>query len=155
MTPLFLCYDYLQSQITKNYQHSSEMSKWSDPSPHLIRRYRLLLGMTIAEASIAVKTSPARICDWENGKHKPTARSLAKLAKAYNCDISDFYEADIATVRTLATGVIVGYFNDPDANVDRKASVAAHLITQLPDVPETDGEDDGSKPLGEVFLRKP
>ena len=109
------------------------MSKWSDPSPHLIRRYRLLLGMTIAEASIAVKTSPARICDWENGKHKPTARSLAKLAKAYNCDISDFYEADIATVRILATNVIVGYFNDPDANVDRKAQVASHLLVQLPE----------------------
>ena len=118
------------------------MSKWSDPSPHLIRRYRLLLGMTIAEASIAVKTSPARICDWENGKHKPTARSLAKLAKAYNCDISDFYEADIATVRTLATGVIVGYFNDPGANIDRKASVAAHLLVQLPEkADEGDDED--------------
>ena len=131
------------------------MSKWSDPSPHLIRRHRRLSDMTIAEASVASGLTSATICNAENAKHTPTAKTLTKLAKAYNCDISDFYEADIATVRTLATGVIVGYFNDPDANVDRKASVAAHLITQLPDVPETDGEDDGSKPLGEVFLRKP
>ena len=118
------------------------MSKWSDPSPHLIRRHRRLSDMTIAEASVASGLTSATICNAENAKHTPTAKTLTKLAKAYNCDISDFYEADIATVRTLATGVIVGYFNDPGANIDRKASVAAHLLVQLPEkADEGDDED--------------
>ena len=127
------------------------MSKWSSPSPHLIRRYRILAGMTLAQSAEVLKTSASRVCLWENGKHVPTPRSLTKLANAYKCDITDFYEADVETVRTLATNVIVGYFNDTEANPDRKAQVASHLLTQLPDTQQPD-DDDNSKTLDDVLL---
>ena len=127
------------------------MSKWSDASPHLIRRHRILADMTIAQASEASKCAPNTILHAESGKHAPTAKTLTKLSKAYNCDITDFYEADVQTVRTLATNVIVGYFNDTSANPDRKAQVASHLLTQLPDTPPPDDEDN-SKSLDEVLI---
>ena len=123
------------------------MSKWSDPSPQLIRRYRRLAGLTLAKAAELAKTPPAVICNWENGKHKPTVKSITKLAKAYDCDITDFYEADVGTVRQLATNVIIGYFNDPEANKDRKASIASHLLTQLPEeTVDTEPEDADEQP---------
>lgn len=109
------------------------MSKWSDPSPHLIRRYRILADMSIAEASEASNCAPNTILHAESGKHTPTAKTLTRLSNAYNCDITDFYEADVQTIRTLATNVIVGYFNDTEANPDRKAQIASHLLSQLPD----------------------
>ena len=109
------------------------MSKWADPSPQLIQRFRILSGMTIAEAAEAIKTVPAVVCNWENGKHKPTAKSLTKLAKAYDRDVSDFYLVDIPTVRNEATSEVMGYFRNPDANPDRKASIASHLLVQLPE----------------------
>ena len=118
------------------------MSKWTDPSPQLMQRFRMLSGMTIAEAAKAAKTYPANISNWENGKHKPTSRSLAKLAKAYSRDVSEFYEVDISTVKTEATSEVMGYFRNPNANPDRKASVAAHLLVQLPEkAGEGDDED--------------
>ena len=98
--------------------------------------------MTIAEAAKAAKTYPANVSNWENGKHKPTSKSLAKLAKAYSRDVSEFYEVDIPTVRIEATSEVMGYFRNPDANPDRKASVAAHLLVQLPEkADEGDDED--------------
>ena len=109
------------------------MSKWSDPSPQLIQRFRRLACLTLAEAAELVGTAPAVICNWENGKHKPTSKSLNKLAKAYNRDVSDFYLADVQTIRNEATSEIMNYFRDPKANKDRKASIASHLLTQLPD----------------------
>ena len=126
------------------------MSKWSDASPHLIRRHRILADMTVVEASEASHCAPNTILYAESGKHTPTASTLNKLAKAYQCGVSDFYEADIATVRTLATNVIVGYFNDPKYNADRKAQIASHLLTQLPETTKTE-EEDTSKSLDEVL----
>lgn len=93
----------------------------------------MLAQMTIMQASEASGCSHTTICSAENGKTKPTVKTLTKLADAYKCDITDFYEADVQTIRTLATNEVVGYLNDPEANRDRKASVAAHLLTQLPD----------------------
>ncbi len=116
------------------------MSKWSGASPHLIRRHRILADMTIAQASEASGCHSNTILHAESGKHTPTASTLNKLAKAYQCKVSDFYEADIQTVRTLATNVIVGYFNDPNYNADRKASIASHLLTQLPETIQTEAE---------------
>ena len=110
------------------------MSKWSDPSPVLIRRERRLSCLTQKEVAKAIKGSPDQISNWENGKHRPTSKSLEKLAAVYECDITDFYLVDVATVRTEATAVVMGYFRDASANIDRKASVAAHLLCQLPDV---------------------
>jgi transcriptional regulator with XRE-family HTH domain len=129
------------------------MSKWSDASPHLIRRHRILADMTIAEASVASGCHSNTILHAESGKHTPTAKSLNKLAKAYGCKVSDFYEADIPTVRTLATNVIVGYFNDPNYDAARKASIASHLLTQLPEVesePETESDAKTYDPLKDL-----
>ena len=117
------------------------MSKWSDASPHLIRRHRILADMTIAQASEASGCHSNTILHAESGKHTPTAKTLNKLSEAYACKVSDFYEADIPTVRTIATNVIVGYFNDPNYSADRKAQIASHLLTQLP---ETTPEDEES-----------
>ena len=123
------------------------MSKWSDASPHLIRRHRILADMTIAQASEASGCHSNTILHAESGKHTSTAKTLNKLSEAYACKVSDFYEADIQTVRTLATNVIVGYFNDPNYNADRKASIASHLLTQLPESTQVEAE----QPLGETY----
>lgn len=90
--------------------------------------------MTLVEAAEAMKTNPSTVCDWENGKHKPTRKSLNKLARAYNRDVSEFYEVDVATVRAEATSDIMGYFRDPKANKDRRASLSAQLLIHLPDI---------------------
>ena len=126
------------------------MSKWSDASPHLIRRHRILADMTIAQASEASGLTAATICNADNGKHTPTAKTLNKLSEAYTCKVSDFYEADIQTVRTLATNVIVGYFNDPNYNADRKAQVASHLLTQLPETTPDDEESPDARLDGHI-----
>ena len=104
----------------------------------------------MAQASEVSGLTAATICNAENGKHTPTAKTLNKLSEAYTCKVSDFYEADIQTVRTLATNVIVGYFNDPKYNADRKAQIASHLLTQLPETTPTE-EEDTSKSLDEVL----
>ena len=126
------------------------MSKWADPSPQLMQRYRILSGMTLVEAAEAANTYPANISDWENGKHKPNAKSLAKLAKAYDRDVSFFYEVNISTIKTEATSEVLGYFRNPKANIDRKASVASNLLIQLPETKQTE-EEDTSKSLDEVL----
>lgn len=107
-----------------------------DPSPKLMRLRRKWKKLTIKEAAEKANTAPARISDWEQGKHKPTPRSQAKLAKAYECDVDAFYEVDIPTIKTLGTAVIEDYFNDPEYKKDRKASIAVHLIAVLPDESE-------------------
>ena len=126
------------------------MSKWADPSPQLIQRFRMLAGMTLAEAAEAIKTVPAVVCGWEKGKHKPNAKSLEKIASAYDRDISDFYLVDILTVRVEVTSEVMGYFRNPEANVDRKAAIASNLLIQLPETKQTE-EEDTSKSLDEVL----
>ena len=135
------------------------MSIWSaDPSPKLLRYFRKLQGFTLKQASELTGIAPNRISDHENGKHKPTGKSLEKYAKAYKRDITDFFEVDISTVKTLATVVITDYFADSEYSKDRKASIASHLLIQLPDAPPPDDEDGTSKPiipeLKSVFVRK-
>ena len=101
----------------------------------------MLADMTIIEASKASGCSHATICNVEGGKHKPTKSTLTKLSRAYACDISHFYKVDIETVRTLATGVIVQYFGNPEANPDRKAAIASDLLVRLPESSQTDNEN--------------
>ena len=115
------------------------MSKWSgDASPLLMRHERLIADLTIAELSTASGLSPTTICNVENGKHKPAAKTLTKWAKGCQCDVSQFFEFDIATIKALATNAVVDYFNDSKANLDRKAAIAADLLVRLPESAETD-----------------
>ena len=62
--------------------------------------------MTIAELSTVSGLSPTTICNVENGKHKPAPKTLTKWAKGCQCDVSEFFEVDIATVKKLATNVL-------------------------------------------------
>ena len=79
------------------------MSKWSgDASPLLMRHERLIADLTIAELSTVSGLSPTTICNVENGKHKPVAKTLTKWAKGCQCDVSQFFEFDIATVKALS-----------------------------------------------------
>ena len=124
------------------------MSIWSaDPSPKLLRYFRKLRGLTLKQASDLTGIAPNRISDHENGKHKPTGKSLEKYAKAYRRDITDFFEVDIPTVKTLATAVITDYFADPEYNKDRKASIASHLLIQLPETEQAEPEPEDKNPL--------
>ena len=119
------------------------MSKWSaDPSPLLMRHHRILAEMTIMQASDVSKLSHTTICDAESGKTKPTAKTQTKLAKAYCCDVSDFYEVDIATVKSLANQCYCRIFSTiRKANIDRKAAIATDLLVRLPDAHDTGPEN--------------
>ena len=117
------------------------MSKWVEPSPQLIQRYRVLTGMTLAEAASAMKTTPDVVCNWENGKHKPTSKSLTKLAKAYDRDVSDFYLVPIDTLRSEAISDLKDYFRNPNANIDRRAAIAVDILARVPESQETGPEN--------------
>lgn len=94
----------------------------------------MLAGLTIIEASEKMKTSPATVCNWENGKHKPNATSLNKLAVAYNRDVADFYVVDVPTIRVQATSDLMSYYTDPNADIHRRAGYSVQILVQLPDV---------------------
>lgn len=100
-----------------------------------------MAGFTIEAAATAAKVSPVTINHAENGKTNPTPQTLAKLAKAYQCDVDAFFEVDIPAIKKVATSVILDYFNDPEYSKDRKASVAVHLLSALPDAKAEDEVD--------------
>ena len=127
------------------------MSKWSDPSPDLIRRHRKLKGLTLKEAAVLLNTAPANVSNHENGKHTPTPRTLAKYAEVYECDVDDFYAMTVPQIKVLSGSVIVGYLNNPDANIDRKASVASNLLIQLPETADTNEEGAAGKTKDDLF----
>ena len=102
------------------------------PSPILLRFRRKLAGFTLKKVSELIGKDPKNISDHENGKVKPNVTSLTQYAKAYKCDIDDFYDVDTDVIKQLGTGVVVNYFNDPEYPKDKKASIAAQLIISLP-----------------------
>ena len=115
------------------------MSKWqTDPVSYLMKRARLMASLTVVGLASASGLSATTVCNVESGKSKPTASTITKWAKGCKCDASEFYEVDIPMVKSLATNVVVGYFNDPKANLDRKATIAADLLIRLPDAPESE-----------------
>ena len=111
-----------------------------DPSPVLLRLRRKLAGYTLRDVGKLTGKNPKNISDHENGKHTPNSKSLSIYAKLYECDIDDFYEIDIPRIKNLATAVIADYFYDSGYSKDRKAQVASHLLTQLPEPPQTEAE---------------
>lgn len=54
-----------------------------------IRRRRMAAGLTIREASALAGCSTGLISDLENGNKSAGVRTLAALAKAYGCEITD------------------------------------------------------------------
>jgi transcriptional regulator with XRE-family HTH domain len=56
---------------------------------HRIRRRRMAAGLTIREASAQSGCSTGLISDLENGNKSAGVRTLAALAAAYGCEITD------------------------------------------------------------------
>lgn len=54
-----------------------------------MRRRRIAAGLTIREASARAGCSTGLISDLENGNKSAGVRTLAALAKAYDCAITD------------------------------------------------------------------
>lgn len=94
-----------------------------------------------------MKTDASVVCNWENGKHKPTSKSLNKLAKAYDRDISDFFLVDIATVKEEAIIDLRDYYRNPKANIDRRAAISLDLLARLPEAVDIESEEDGITPV--------
>ena len=137
LATLFLWYNYFKdgqcignklASVGKMAEKLTDIS----PSPILLRFHRKLAGFTLKKVSELIGKDPKNISDHENGKVRPNVTSLAQYAKAYKCDIDDFYDVDTGIVKRLGTGVVVNYFNDPEYPKDKKASIAAQLIISLP-----------------------
>lgn len=52
-------------------------------------RARYNAGLTIVKAAAAIGVSPATICSWEYGKHKPHNSLAAIAARVYGCTVDD------------------------------------------------------------------
>ena len=107
-------------------------SKLIAPAPILMQRARRLSGCNMKEICQRLgfsSKSRSVVYDWERGKHVPTMQSLQKLARAYDCDIGDFYLIDLEQISILSRSVVVGFFNDPESQPDKAAWIAARLLT--------------------------
>ena len=107
-------------------------SKLIAPDPNLMRLNRQLSGCNMNEICQRLgfsAKSRSVVYDWEKGKHVPTMQSLQKLARAYDCDIGDFYLIDLEQISVLARSVVIGFFNNPESNREKAAWIAARLLS--------------------------
>ena len=63
-----------------------KMSKGTRSALGMLRVKR---GMSQAQAAAAIGVSYVTLSKWENGRAKPSADSLIKLARAYACTVDD------------------------------------------------------------------
>ena len=56
-----------------------------------IKALRAEKGMSIQELSKAAGLTTTTICGCENGKYKPTPKTIYKLAKAFDCSVDELY----------------------------------------------------------------
>lgn len=75
------------SENVKRVKRSRPESLNQDP-PRLKRR-RVAAGMTMRDAAAAAGCSLGLICELENGSWSASVKTLAALAKAYGCKITD------------------------------------------------------------------
>lgn len=72
---------------------------------HRLRRRRMAAGLTIREASALAGCSIGLISDLENGNKSAGVRTLAALAKAYGCEITDLMQPEPGTRPAKPKGV--------------------------------------------------
>ena len=53
---------------------------------------RVNAGLTSVEASTVLGIRPSTLSSYENGKTKPNADMLRKMANLYGCEVTDFME---------------------------------------------------------------
>lgn len=58
------------------------------------RDMRIKANKTVLDVQKALDVSDATVYYWENGKTKPTADNLIKLAKLYGCTIDDLLKKE-------------------------------------------------------------
>jgi transcriptional regulator with XRE-family HTH domain len=86
---------------------------------HRLRRRRIAAGLTIREASVKAQISIGLISELENGKKSAGVRTLAALAKAYGCEITDLMppETDvIAAIKAAADERVRRLLESPQAD---------------------------------------
>lgn len=64
--------------------------KRSDLDPVKLRETRQSLGLTLTQASRLTGLAVATLSEYETGKHLPSARSIRKLAEAYDTPLACF-----------------------------------------------------------------
>jgi len=79
---------------TKKKQRARVGRPFNDPGVRglrgrMIRARRAMLGLSLDDLVDTVGVSRATLSRWENDEVRPTAESLARLAKALSCKISD------------------------------------------------------------------
>lgn len=105
------------------------MRDFTKPSGQLIRYYRLLAQLKYREAAEALNTSIGHILKWEREEVSPNAESLAKIADAYGCEVSDLFLANVQEVKNVSTSLILDYYVDPDYDKQRKAEIAIRALS--------------------------
>jgi len=58
------------------------------------REQRLKAGMTMEEASAAMKVSRTTLGNWENGKKQPVAKNIIKMSEVYGCTTDELLKGD-------------------------------------------------------------
>ena len=98
------------------------------PTKELIKHNRIQAGLTLEQARLRIGVAYNTVCDWEAGNFCPTETNLAKMAEAYNCSVSDFFEIKVTDLQAVATSTLLNFLNSPKEKAYQRARVALDIL---------------------------